>query len=187
MIYTILPSQKEVYESMVSGRHLCIEDGEPFSALSRNEEDYKALFTGLGMELVSDPRGFYYLEGSRIPANVREALYFMAILFEHLDESGCDLEETVFGTTFFINDLPHLSLQRYAEVMDRVAGIKDADGLRSIITSLARYRFLVMDGPDGFHFRVTAHRLIDFIRDAKNKQEQIGIELANTGNEEAGL
>jgi hypothetical protein len=66
VIYTILPSQKEVYESMVSGRHLCIEDGEPFSALSRNEEDYKTLFTGLGMELVSDPRGFYYLGGGAV-------------------------------------------------------------------------------------------------------------------------
>ncbi len=171
MTFPVLPRQRDIFEALISGRHMCLEDGELFTALRDNEDDYRALFGGLGLELIVDPRGFFFLNGTRTPANMKDILFFMAILFEYMDEQGYSLEEVVFGSDFYFKDLPHLSHQRYAEVMERAAGVKTLEALRGIVTSMARYRFVVTEA-DSFRFRIPAHRLFDLIRDAENIQAQ---------------
>lgn len=179
MTFPILPRQREIYEALISGRHLCLDDGDLYGPLRDREEDFRLLFEGLGMNLVTDPRGFFYLDGTRTPSNMKDILFFMAILFEHLDEQGYGLDDALFRQIFCFADLPHLRHQRYAEVMERAAGIKTLDGLKQVVGAMARYRFVLMEGTENFRFRTPAFRLFDLIRDAKNVMDQ----SANTANE----
>lgn len=184
MTFPVLPKQRGIYEALISGRHLCLEDGDLFTALRDNEEDYRALFSGLGMDLVVDPRGFVFLNGTRTPANMKDILYFMAVLFEHMDEQGYSLEEVILGSDFYYKDLPHLKHQKYAEVMERSSGAVTQEGLRGIVSSLVRYRFATTEA-DYFRFRTPAHRLFDLVRDAYNTQmrnEQLAESLPDGGD-----
>lgn len=177
MSFPILPLQKEVYEALTGGRHVCVEDRAIYEALRDREDDFKQLFKGLGMTLVGDPRGFYYLEGSRTPASMKDILFFVAIFLEYLDETGFAIDEVIQGgLLFYFKDMPHLKHQRYAEVMERATGVKTEDGLRGIVASMARYRFVVNEG-DGFRFRVAAFRLHDLVLDAKNAMERVKDEM----------
>ena len=56
--------------------------------------------------------------------------------------------------------------------MERAAGVKDADDLKQIVGSMARYRLVVAEGADAFRFRTPAYRLFDLMRDAKNVMDQ---------------
>jgi hypothetical protein len=185
MTFPILPKQKDLYEALVSGKHLCLEDGDIFATLHDHEDDYRTLFSGLGMTLVGDPRGFFYLDGTRTPANMKDILFFMAIFFESLDEQGYALEDAVLQGTFRYSELPHLKHQRYADVMERAAGVKDAEGLKQIVGSMARYRFVVTEGADAFRFRTPAYRLFDLMRDAKNVMDHAA-EQSDPADQDAG-
>lgn len=173
MTFPILPKQREIYEALVSGRHVCIEDADLYGTLRDREEDFRTLLHGLGMNLVTDPRGFFYLDGTRTPSNMKDILFFMAILFEHLDEQGHALDEVVLNNHLFkYSELPHLGHQRYADVMERAAGVKTLEGLKQIVGSMARYRFVAQEGAESFRFRVPAFRLFDLMRDARNLMDQ---------------
>ncbi len=167
MNFKPLPHMEVVYTALMSGKHLSSEDGDVYYALRDNTEDYQAYFSAIGMDLIADARGFYYLVGTRAPANMAPILFFTAVLMEHYDEAGYAIETLVTGDPIYYRDLPHVEHPRHAETMERI-GVTTADGLRAIVKSMARYGFVAYVGEDSFRFRPGAYRLLDATRDAMN-------------------
>lgn len=174
-----LEKLEEIFRELSRGRHLSAADGDLFAALEKHPSDYQALFKKLGFELVCDARGFYYFFGARATANnVNRLALFLYIQIDWLADNGEGITAALAGKSFNLNELPHLSSERYRGYLSHV-GIATAADLAETIRTMENFGFLAQAGDGTFRLLPPAHRIIDACLaagvDAEKNAEQAAV------------
>jgi chromosome condensin MukBEF MukE localization factor len=155
------PELAEIFRRLRDGRHLCLEDGKWYEAIERDTDSFTALFKALGYELVSHRKGIYYFRGdSAVTETARKFAVFTFILVEHFGDAGRGIEEAVLTNTFALDDLPHLTSERYRQTMAEV-GVQNVEDLAKLLGSMQRFGFAELAGEDRVRFRRPIYRLLD--------------------------
>lgn len=155
------PKLPDIFRLLREGRHLCLEDGQLYEIIEGNASEFTALFRSLGYVMEHHRKGIYYFRGdSPVPEIARRLAVFTFILVEHLGDTGQSVEESVFTTTFSLEDLPHLQSERYRETMSEV-GIGDADSLLKMFRTAQRLGFVELLTDDRVQMRRPLYRLLD--------------------------
>lgn len=165
---TSLPARlADVFRSLRSGKHICHDDIAEYRDLDRNEELYRALFQGLGYELVHHGQGFYYFKGDNYLSSLRlQAIsLFVLVLFQDLEdkkfqESDGAWERRLLMRTFGINELPHFQTSQRRSLMYAV-GVTPDTLHDKVLRPLVRYGMLEMAGTEQFRFRSPIYRFVD--------------------------
>lgn len=165
------------FEALSQGRHVCATDTDLFRDLQERTEDYKQVFSALGFRLDHDARGFFYFHGSAggLAQDSERIALFMFILVDWLNDKGEGLD-ALFGRAFTLDDLPHMASDRYRGYL-RQTGVEDAEGLRKVVSRMARFGFADDQGGGRFRFLPPIHRLLDACiemaarLDARNEDE----------------
>ncbi len=155
-----LPYLEEIFRKLRRGEHICAEDGESYYALCKDIDLYIDLFRQLGFRLEYHPRNFYYFKGEGILSDASSRLaLFVFILMEYIEGKGEPIVDTLLTKNFVIDELPHLTSDRYRAYM-KEAGVEDSEGLENIVNSLGRLGFAQRKG-NTFRFRVPIYRFFD--------------------------
>lgn len=157
-----LPMLREIFTELRKGRHLSLEDGAIYTALAGNYELYNHLFTALGLTLVAHNRGFFYLDDDSAPRTAQKMVLFMAILVEHLDDQGVNLDLDLTEIPIHPAKLPHLQVEKYARVMAE-ADVRSEEGLVKILESMKRYGLASPDTNGIWKLRMPAYRILDIL------------------------
>ena len=157
-----LPHLSEIFQVLQAGKHISFQDGTIFFALQDKLDDFIAIFSALGFELVSHPKDFYYfrMKGKTNTDSTKQIALFIFLLIEHLDRRENDLESALMDNRFHLNTLPHLKTERYRELMREVK-ITDEEGLVSVIANMQRYGIAITYGRSSFEFRSPVYRFFD--------------------------
>lgn len=154
------PRLARIFRLLRDGRHLCIDDGELFTALEQHTEAFSELFRALGYRLGSHRKGIYYFVGDNpLTDTARRFSVFTFILIEHLGDAGDGIEEALFTEVYRLEELPHLQSDRYRETLAELGVVGD-DDLRSLLKSMERYGFVELL-EDRVRFRRPLYRLVD--------------------------
>ena len=154
------PKLAQIFRALRDGRHLCLEDGELYTALEENAEGFTELFKALGYTLKPHRKGIYFFHGDNaVTDTARRFAVFAFILVEHLGDSGQGIEEALFTSSFLVEELPHLQSDRYRETMAEM-GVANVEDLSKLVRSMERFGFAAPDG-DRVRFRRPMYRLID--------------------------
>ncbi len=155
------PKLAELFRLLRDGRHLCLEDGELYSAVEQDPEGFTALFSALGYALQPHRKGIYFFRGeSTVTETARRFAVFTFILVEHLGDAGQGIEEALLTRVYALDDLPHLTTERYRETMAEV-GVSGVDDLGRLLGSMQRFGFTELVGDDRVRFRRPVYRLLD--------------------------
>ncbi len=158
---TNLPALADIFHALRRGRHISSADGAMFAHLCAHFEAYRVLLEDLGFTLRRHPREFFYLEDTSNFTDIAGKMaLFIFILVEHLADRGLPIEDTLMSSTFAADDLPHLTGDRYRELM-REAEVTSAEQLGGILLSLERYGFIRRKPDDRFGFLPPAYRFLD--------------------------
>lgn len=156
-----LEKLEEIFRELSRGRHLSAADGDLFAALEKHPSDYQALFKKLGFDLVCDARGFYYFFGARATANnVNRLALLLYILIDWLADNGEGITAALAGKSFNLNELPHLSSERYRGYLSHV-GITTEQDLGETIRTMENFGFLAQSSDGTFRLLPPAHRIVD--------------------------
>ena len=154
------PKLARIFRQLRDGRHLCLEDGDLYTALQDNAEAFTELFATLGYTLQSHRKGIYFFRGEgAVTDTARRFAVFTFILVEHLGDGGQGIEEALFTSSFPLNQLPHHQSDRYRETMAEL-GVVSAEDLTRLLRSMERFGFAAVDG-EHVRFRSPMYRLID--------------------------
>jgi len=136
---------KELFHHFSMGYYLCIDDGELYAELTANEPRYRDLFESLGYSLCEGIAGVYYFESEkeRVSVNTMSKKFtlFMAVLYDFLADQGKDPVSAIIEDHFLVKDLPHLKVEQYKNIMEKVNVRKESD-LIKILYRLQKYGFL---------------------------------------------
>jgi len=155
-----LPRLKEIFRQLSAGRHISVEDGVVYQDMLKHEEAFKSLFSNLGFWMEKHPRGFFYFRGEeRVSERAALMALFMFILVDHLAGRGAPIEESIMTNEFAINELPHLTAERYAMLM-KDGGIADHEALEKLLKRMERLGFVACKN-GRMRFRTPAYRLLD--------------------------
>lgn len=157
-----LPMLQEIFTELRKGRHISIEDGALYTALAGNYESYKNLFTALGLTLVAHNRGFFYQDDDSSPRTAQKMVLFMAILVEHLDDQGVNLDQDLSAIPIHPSKLPHLQVDKYARVMAE-ADVRTEEALLKVLESMNRYGIANPDPTGVWWLRTPAYRILDIL------------------------
>ncbi len=168
LMMTDLPERlAEVFRSLRTGRHICRDDVADYRDLDRNEERYRALFQGLGYELVHHGQGFYYFKGGNYLSTQRlQAItLFMLILFQDLEdkkfqEADRAWERKLLTRVFSVNELPHFQTSQRRSMLFTV-GVTSDTLHDKVLRPMVRYGMLEMTASDRFQFRSPVYRFVD--------------------------
>ena len=170
----------EVFRSLRSGRHICRDDVSEYRDLDRNEEQYRAIFAGLGYELVHHGQGFYYFKGGNQLSTQRlQAItLFTMILFQDLDdkkfqESDRAWERKLVTRTFTVNELPHFKTPQRRGMLFTV-GVDQGNLHEKVLRPMARYGILQILGTDAFQFRSPVYRFVELCMKIAGEDWQFG-------------
>jgi len=157
-----LPMLGEIFTELRKGRHLSIEDGPLYDALAANYETYKLLFTELRLDLVAHDRGFFYVDDDTAPRTAQRMVLFMAILVEHLDDQGVNLDRDLTQIPILPSKLPHLQQEKYAQVMAEV-DVRNEEALVKVMEAMKRYGLASPDPTGVWRLRTSAYRILDIL------------------------
>ena len=156
-----LEKLEDIFRELSRGRHLSAADGDLFAALEKHPSDFKAVFEKLGFDLVCDARGFYYFFGARLTANnVKRLALFLYILIDWLADGGEGITAALAGRGFNIDQLPHLSSERYRGYLSHV-GIATPADINETIRAMENFGFLTQGSDGTFRLLPPAHRIVD--------------------------
>lgn len=156
---------QEIFEKLKNGYHISPEDDVLYSALnSEHYEDYEGYFAGIGITLRKHEHDFYYFEPDAEDKNsprLAKMAVFSFILIDHIANTrGLAVEPTLFGETFTLRVLPHLTtLDSYRARLEQV-NVMDYADLREIINRLENVGWAKWVGDDEFQFLRPFHRLL---------------------------
>jgi len=152
---------KELFQHFSMGYHLCIDDGPLYAELTAREVQYRDLFDSLGYSLCSGTTGVYYFEPEkeRISVNTMSKKFtlFMAVLYDFLADQGKDPVSGIFEDGFLVKDLPHLKVEHYKNIMEKV-NIRQESDLIKILHRLQKYGFLDLKDNYLIYFKKSASR-----------------------------
>jgi chromosome condensin MukBEF MukE localization factor len=158
-----LPHLQKLFDDLRGGYHLSPEDEPVFSAVAANPEAYAEYFEPLGLKLVRHPRDFFYFEpepGNALPQSLPGIAVFAYILIDHAANAGQPLEKHLFDHHFLLSELPHLSSDRYAELL-RQMEIEGEGKLRQVLRNMENLGFVKRIGDDEFRLLRPFHRILD--------------------------
>ncbi|MDA3787848.1 MAG: hypothetical protein PF503_05085 [Desulfobacula sp.] len=143
--FTSLRFIKELFHHFSMGYHLSIDDGELWAELNACEDQYRDLFNSLGYPLCNGSTGVYYFEPGkeRVSVNTvsKKFTLFMAVLYDSLADQGKDPVSAITEDHFLVKDLPHLKVDQYRQIMEKV-NIKHESDLIKVLNRLQKYGFL---------------------------------------------
>ncbi|WP_136799690.1 condensin complex protein MksE [Desulfosediminicola ganghwensis] len=172
-----LPNLAQIFSDLQQGKHLCYMDGSKFFSLVDRKKDFTACFSALGYELIYHPREFFYFKANKNKTNnenIKQMALFTFLLIENLDKRERDLEDALMTTRFSLDLLPHLTTERYRDLMKEVR-ITDSGGLRSVVKTMARYGFATIIGSgQNFEFTPPIYRFFDLCVEAIAEDNQFG-------------
>jgi len=155
-----LPHLKQIFRQLSAGRHISVEDGALYQDMRKHEEAFKSLFSNLGFWMEKHPRGFFYFRGDeRVGDRAALMALFMFILVDDLAGRGAPIEETIMAHEFAMNELPHLTAERYAMLM-KDGGMADHEALEKLLKRMERLGFVSCKG-GRMRFRTPTYRLLD--------------------------
>ena len=156
-----------VFRLLRTGRHICREDGADYRDLERNEEQYKALFQGLGYRLIHHGQGFYYFEGRNYLSTQRlqGITLFTLILFQDLEDKKFQeperaWERNLLNKMFRIAELPHFETSKRRSMLHAVNVTRETL-YDKVLKPMKRFGMLEMVGTDQFHFRAPIYRFVE--------------------------
>ncbi len=144
-VFTSLGFIKELFHHFSMGYHLSIDDGELWADLTAWEASYRDLFDSLGYSLCQGHGGIYYFEPDKERVSVnrvsKKFTLFMAVLYDSLADQGKDPVSAITEDHFLVKDLPHLKVDQYRQIMEKV-NIKQESDLIKVLNRLQKYGFL---------------------------------------------
>lgn len=174
------PLMKEVFARLSNGYHLCIEDGKYYEDMTSNEAYYRVLFDTLGYNLSDGADGIFYFLPSdeRINEISKRFTAFMAVMYDWLADQGKEPITSLTEDHFYLNSLPHLTVDQYKRVMSQL-DVTDEKGLSNIITGLQRHGFLLLVDGELIKFRKAVARFVAMFVDvaAREDKDKEGISL----------
>lgn len=158
-----LPYLAEIFSLFLSGKHISDIDGDIYQAIRKKPSEYESLFAALGYTMVSHTREFYYftMKGKGNTDIPKQMGLFVFVFIENLDRKSNNLEQSLLTERFDIEELPHLTTERYRDLMAEVK-VTDKEKLVSVIESLQKYGFAKLNGPKThFEFLTPVYRFVD--------------------------
>lgn len=156
---------KEIFERLRQGYYITHEDGDIHIALCEKDEDYRAYFSLLGLDLIRHERDFFYFKRDANDASagvttLPAIVVFAFILIESVANEGRAIDEYILTHRFSLAELQHLKTDRYKEYL-KLVGIEDHGTLFKVVKSMARYGWVEISPDDSFRFLRPFHRLFD--------------------------
>jgi hypothetical protein len=186
------PHLQAIFEKLKSGYHVCPEDDVLYGALnSEHYEEYEGYFAGIGITLRKHEHDFYYFEPDAEDKNsprLAKMAAFSFILIDHIANTrGLPVEPTIFGETFTLRTLPHLTtLDSYRARLEQVNVLDHAD-LRDIINRLENVGWAKWVADDEFRFLRPFHRLLSKCLELSQQSGQSADETSPIASQIAGL
>lgn len=169
-----LPHLPDIFQALVSGKHISAADTSWFYSIQEELANYKASFEAYGYTLIAHPRDFYYfkMSGKTYTLGTKQMALFVFLLVDQLDRIEADLENVILSRRFAIPELPHLKTERYKELMAEVS-ITDENSLKKVIDGLALYGFATKYGDEQFEFETPVFRFLDICASTLKESESI--------------
>ncbi|MEJ1353386.1 MAG: hypothetical protein RPU34_05295 [Candidatus Sedimenticola sp. (ex Thyasira tokunagai)] len=168
---TFPSAMSEVFAKLSSGYHICIEDGEIYRSLTENADYYRSLFNILGYRLSDGVDStFYFLPtDEKISEHSKRFTAFMAIMYDWLADKGKEPVTSLTEEHFYLNQLPHLTVEQYKKVMYQldVTGEKD---LMKIVSGLQKLGFLILVDGSLIKFRKTVSRFLVMFTEVADRE-----------------
>lgn len=157
-----LSSLREIFATLLHGRHISAEDGVEYYSLRDHAHDYTRLFLALGFDLVVDPRGFAYFRSENDAGKEMAACaLFLFIFLQHWDDQGKELQTELFNPNGFrLSELPHFKKASWSELLEQVK-VTTAEQLREVCKQMARLGFLTRLDDETYRFRKPVFRFLD--------------------------
>ena len=158
-----LPHIQAIFDRLKRGYHIGPDDEPEFSALSSPSfDEYAAWFDTLGLKLVRHEREFFYFEpenADSVPDTLPRIAVFSYILIDDAANQGrSSIEEFIFGQSFLLAALPHLTLDRYTALLRQV-DVHDLEDLRTLLKHMERIGWVKWLGAEEFRFLRPFHRV----------------------------
>lgn len=171
-----IPGKKDVFQALVSGMHISLHSGEVYHYLNDHLDDYQTELETLGYHLIHELDYFYLQDHQDERPNdySKRCLVFVTIMIETLSNTGTDILETLLSETGFeVDQLPHLSTERYRNYMQNL-DIGETRQLKSLLNNMHRSGFVEFREGDNFlRFLSPVHRYLQLsldILEQHNKQ-----------------
>ncbi|KAF1072000.1 MAG: hypothetical protein GAK45_00341 [Pseudomonas citronellolis] len=152
-----------IFRELLKGFHISRRDPELYSQLSNQQDQYRALFKGLGFELVCDTRGFYYFVPEQIGAQVNKTAQRLAlftfILVEHLADQGRDPLAVLDGGSIGRDELPPL-LEKYRDLFLQAEVQTQEELEEKVMRRMTQLGFAAEDN-GVYRFLPPIHRFLD--------------------------
>ncbi|MCY1492657.1 hypothetical protein D9M68_264650 [compost metagenome] len=152
-----------IFRELFKGYHLSRSEPECYAQLSTLQDQYRALFKGLGFELVCDPRGFYYFVpeqmGAQVNKTAQRLALFTFILVEHLADQGRDPLSVLDGGSIGRDELPAL-LEKYRDLFMQAEVTTHEELEEKVIRRLTQLGF-AEDSNGVYRFLPPMHRFLD--------------------------
>lgn len=179
-----IPGKKEVFQALISGMHISLHSGELYHYLNNNLDDYRTELETLGYQLVHEMDYFFIQDQQDERANdySRRCLVFVTIMIEAISNTGGDILETLLSESGFeVDQLPHLSTERYRNYMQNL-DIGETRQLKSLLNNMHRSGFIEYREIDNFlRFLTPVNRYLQLsldILEQHNKQNNdVGAEV----------
>lgn len=173
-----LPQLRELFSLFNSGRHLN-RAAEPvlWAALEREAAQYEALFGALGYDLRIDGRGYAWFHTQDASATVSKTTRQLALLFMLIFEQQADagLHLGRFGDWHIDRAMLDALWDRNRALLE-AEGYPDAEPLRPLLESAARYGFAAESG-NGWRLLPAVCRYLDRFEElaASHQQDRAGM------------
>ena len=171
-----IPGKKAVFQALISGMHISLHSGELYHYLNNNLDDYRTELATLGYELAHEMDYFYLQDQQDERSNdySRRCLVFVTIMIEAISNTGGDILETLLSESGFeVDQLPHLSTERYRNYMQNL-DIGETRQLKSLLNNMHRSGFVEYREIDNFlRFLTPVNRYLQLsldILEQHNKQ-----------------
>jgi len=153
-----------------SGYHVCIEDGDIYRSLTENADYYQILFDILGYRLSNGADGIFYFLPTDEKINELSKRYtaFMAIMYDWLADKGKEPVTSLTEEHFYLNQLPHLTVEQYKKVMGQL-DITDEKELLKIVNGLQKHGFLILVDGSLIKFRKTVSRFVTMFTEVADR------------------
>ncbi|MES9898552.1 MAG: hypothetical protein ABW148_05965 [Sedimenticola sp.] len=168
---TFPSAMSEVFAKLSSGYHICIEDGDIYRSLTENADYYRSLFDILGYRLSDGVDSiFYFLPADeKISELSKRFTAFMAIMYDWLADKGKEPVTSLTEEHFYLNQLPHLTVEQYKKVMGQL-DVSDEKELLKIVNGLQKHGFLILVDGSLIKFRKTVSRFVVMFTEVADRE-----------------
>ncbi|MCK5830756.1 MAG: hypothetical protein KAH20_10695 [Methylococcales bacterium] len=155
------PQMNKIFEMLSRGYHICIDDGEMYSDLMENEDFYRKMFELLGFKLSENTGAIFYFlpTDEKINGQSKNFMAFIAIMYDWLADQGKDPISALTEEHFYIDQLPHLTIDQYKKTMGQL-DINDTPTLLKQVQGLERHGFLQLIDNSMIKFRKPVSRFV---------------------------